>query len=369
MSRAFVFVVFALGAVVLGARQAPEFHGGTNTVSIFATVLDENARLVTNLKQADFDVFDNGVKQPVTVFANDLQPITIVVMLDRSGSMKPHFERVREAADVFVDNMLPADRARIGSFSDHIAIDPETFTSDRDQLRRILRENLLPPGVTPLWNAANLAMDALRREQGRRVILVFTDGKDTPAVGPNVDFRAVRDRSQIDDVMVYAIGFAEECPDDVESQKPRAPLGGRGGPVLFQRMPGGGGGRGGFPGGSGGRGRPGSPFPPGPSIPGMPPIIPPIGPGGGFWTSAPPCVESGPDPDLRELAAVGGGGYFELRSTADLRTTFARVADELHHQYLLAFNASRQDHALHRLEVRVRQPRMTVRARRNYVAD
>jgi hypothetical protein len=80
-------------------------------------------------------------------------------------------------------------------------------------------------------------------------------------------------------------------------------------------------------------------------------------------------VESGPDGDLRELAATGGGGYFELRSSDDLRTTFARVADELHHQYLLAFNAPRQDHTLHRLEVRVRQPHMTVRARRNYVAD
>jgi hypothetical protein len=101
----------------------------------------------------------------------------------------------------------------------------------------------------------------------------------------------------------------------------------------------------------------------------VPPLIPPPVPGGGFWTSPPPCVESGPDQDLRELAAVGGGGYFELRSTADLRTTFARVADELHHQYLLAFSAARQDHALHRLEVRVRRPRMTVRARRNYVAD
>jgi len=316
-------------------------------------------------------VFDNGVKQPVTVFANDLQPITIVVMLDRSGSMRSHFERVREAADVFVDNMLPADRARIGSFSDRIAIDPDAFTSDRDVLRRILRNNLLPPGTTPLWNATDLAMDALRREDGRRVILVFTDGKDTPGMGPNVDFRHVRDRSQIDDVMVYAIGFAEECPDDSETRRPRAPIGGGRGPILFQRMPGGGPGRGGLPGGSGGRGRPGtpSPFPPGPTIPGVPPLIPPVVPGGGYWNMPPPCVESGPDPDLRELAAVGGGGYFELRSSADLQTTFARVANELHHQYLLAFSAARQDHALHRLEVRVRQPRMTVRARRNYVAD
>ncbi len=247
MSRTFVFVgvVCALGAVALGARQAPQFRGGTNTVSIFATVLDEDLRLVTDLSRADFDVFDNGVKQPVTVFANDVQPITIVVMLDRSGSMKPHFERVREAAGVFVDNMLPADRARIGSFSDQIAIDPDTFTSDRGVLRRILRDDLPPQGITPLWNATNLAMDALKSEDGRRVILLFTDGKDTPGLGPNVDFAHVRDRSQIDDVMVYGIGFADECPDDVDAKRPRMPIGGRNGPILFQRIPGGIGGRGG----------------------------------------------------------------------------------------------------------------------------
>lgn len=373
MSRAFVFVgvVFALGAVAPGARQAPEFRGGTNTVSIFATVLDGNARLVTDLTRGDFEVFDNGVKQPLTVFANDLQPITIVLMLDRSGSMRPHFERVRDAAGVFVDNMLPGDRARIGSFSDRIAIDPEAFTSDRDVLRRVLRESLQPQGITPLWNAANLALDALTREQGRRVILLFTDGRDTPGLGPNVDFRQVRDRTQIDDVMVYAIGFSDECPDDAEGKKLRVPSGGSRGPILFQRLPGGigGGGRGGFPGGSGGRGRPGAPIPPGPAIPGVPPLVPPPVPGGGFWTTPPPCVELGPDGDLRELAAVGGGGYFELRSSADLRTTFARVADELHHQYLLAFSAPRQDRALHRLDVRVRRPQVSVRARRNYVAD
>jgi VWFA-related protein len=330
-------------------------------------VLDEGGRLVTNLGQSDFEVYDNGVRQPVTVFASDLQPITIVVMLDRSGSMKAHFDRVRDAAGVFVDDMLPADRARIGSFSDRIAIDPETFTSDRDVLKRILRENLQPPGVTPLWNATAQAMDALVQEQGRRVILVFTDGRDTPGVGPNVDFETVRDRSVRDDVMVYAIGFADECPSADDARRAPAPSSTTG-PIRFQRGPGGG--RGGFP-GSGGRGRPGvpSPFPPGPTIPGRPPIMPPIVPGRGGWTPPPSCVESGPDPDLRELAAVGGGGYFELRSSADLQATFSRVADELHHQYLLAFNAARQDHAVHRLEVRVRSSRMSVRARRSYVAD
>jgi hypothetical protein len=76
----------------------------------------------------------------------------------------------------------------------------------------------------------------------------------------------------------------------------------------------------------------------------------------------------GPDPNLRELAEVGGGGYFELETTDDLKETFARVADELHQQYLLAFTAERLDNTLHTIEVRVREPDTHVRARRSYFA-
>jgi VWFA-related protein len=371
----FVGVAFLAGASGLTARQEPQFHGGTNTVSIYATVLDQNARLVTSLGRGDFDVYDNGVKQDVTVFASDLQPITIVVMLDRSGSMKSNFNRVRDAAEVFVSDLLPDDRARIGSFSDRIEIDPATFTGDQAELIRILHEDLVDAGMTPLWNATSLAMDALRHEEGRRVVLVFTDGKDTPGLGPNVSFEEVRSRSMSEEVMVYGIGFSEVCEPDDDGRRRWIPSSGRGGGVWYQRGPGrgrlpGGGSGGRLPGGTG-RGRPGVPLPglplPGPSIPGVPVVPPVIGVTHG-WTNG-SCADAGPDPELRELAAEGGGGYFELRAGDDLRSTFSRVADELHHQYLLAFTATRLDNTVHRLDVRVRRPGLTVRARRTYLAN
>ena len=80
------------------------------------------------------------------------------------------------------------------------------------------------------------------------------------------------------------------------------------------------------------------------------------------------CRGAGPDPSLRTLTDVGGGGYFELRRAADLSATFARVADELHHQYLLAFVAPARDGQMHSLDVRVKSSGLTVRARRGYVA-
>src|SRR5690606_22800400 len=116
--------------------------------------------------QDDFEVFDNGRRQEITLFANDFQPITIVVMLDRSGSMVKNFDLVRKAAERFIDHLGPDDRARVGSFSNRIRIDPEEFTSDRAALVRVLREKLQDPGTTPLWRATSLAMTALSKEPG-----------------------------------------------------------------------------------------------------------------------------------------------------------------------------------------------------------
>ena len=137
MTRVPLVAILAVtaGTVAAGAWQQPRFRAGTNTVSVFATVQDETGRLVPDLTRDDFEVLDNGKPQPLTVFANDVQPITIVIMLDRSGSMMWNFGLVRDAAEQFVGDLLPDDRARIGNFSNRVQIDPETFTSDRKELR------------------------------------------------------------------------------------------------------------------------------------------------------------------------------------------------------------------------------------------
>jgi len=121
------------------------------------TVTDADGRLVPDLGQDDFEIYDNGKPQTISIFANDIQPIMVVMMLDRSGSMVDNFRRVQEAAEQFVTRLLPADKARIGSFSYRIQVDPRTFTSDRNELLRILYKELQEPGPTPLWNAISVA--------------------------------------------------------------------------------------------------------------------------------------------------------------------------------------------------------------------
>src|ERR1051326_9059975 len=97
--------------------------------------------------------------------------------------------------------------------------------------------------------------------------------------------------------------------------------------------------------------------------------MPPGGPGGPMsGRRGRGCSSDRPDPGLKLLAEEGGGGYFELNRTADLADTFARVANELHRQYLLAFTPPVLDGKVHTLEVKVRPAGLKARARRSYVA-
>ncbi len=200
------------GVSMIDTQEQVRFRSGTNTVSVYATVMDEAGRLVPDLTREDFEVFDNGQRQSLSVFENARQPITIVIMLDRSGSMTRNFTLVRDAADVFIGKIDPGDRARVGSFSSRVQIGPADFTSDREALRRVLREDLLDPGPTPLWRATADAMTALRPQDGRRVVLLFTDGQDSP-FDPSMatSFAEVRTRAQAEEVMVYAIGLSDRC--------------------------------------------------------------------------------------------------------------------------------------------------------------
>ncbi len=321
MARALslVVMVLALGAVVIHTQQPTTFKGGTRTVAVYTTVSDPTGRLVPDLGREAFEVYDNGKRQDLTVFANDIQPITVVLMLDRSGSMQRNFGLVAKAAEIFVAGLLPADKARIGSFSNRIQVDPRDFTSDHGELIGILRTELQEAGPTPLWNAVNVGITALLHQQGRRVVLVFTDGVDRPMSSSSSSLKDVMRRAEQEDVMVYAIGLAGQSFGGGRRS------GGRGG---------------GFP--RGGRGG---------------------GSGGGRGSG-----DEKPDDGLPKIAAETGGGYFELTSTNDLSTTFKRVADELHHQYVLGFTPVALDGKTHKLEVRVKGGN-TARARRSYLAS
>jgi VWFA-related protein len=337
MSRTFgrvaALLTASVGAVIAAPQtQPPSFVAATRTVAVYATVTSAQGRLIPDLLRDDFAIDDNGKRQTLTLFANDIQPITLIMLLDRSGSMKPNFDLEERAAEAFVRAMLPADKARIGSFAKYVQIDPPDFTSAGDQLLKILRNDLQGDGPTPLWNAVNTAIDKLLLEQGRRVVLVFTDGVDMPLnfSNHNKSLKDVMKRAEEENVMVYAIGLAGE--------NGMPGVGARGGDLRGRGAPG----PGAF-GGLGGRG---------------------LGGNGGSR----PQLEA-PDEGLPKIAAATGGGYFELSSPRDLASTFARVADELHHQYALGFTPEKLDGKMHDLAVHLSTAGLSARARKRYLAS
>jgi Ca-activated chloride channel family protein len=274
------------------AAQGPTFKSGTQVVSLFVTVADAARRLVPGLTQDEFQVFDNEKPQPIIFFQNEVQPITVIVMLDTSGSMTLALDLLKQAAEQFLIRLLPADKGRVGAFNDKIQFSSR-FTNDRDQLVTDMR-NLDYGNGTRLWDAVGASLDELKDVDGRKVILVFTDGDDTSS--RTYGQGSVIERARAEEVMVYAIGLESNY-------------------FNGQRM-----------------------------------------------------VRTRPDGGLRKIADETGGGYFELKKADELASTFTKVAQELHSQYVIGFTPTLLDNKVHKLAVKMKQPGMTARARRSYVA-
>jgi len=291
LARSVVASVFGL-AVVAAAPQQPSFRSVTRTVPLYVTVTDAGGRLVPGLQRDDFEVLDEDRLQTISLFDTDIQPITVVVMLDTSASMTANLEFVKAGAEQFFLRLLPRDRGRIGAFNDKIQF-ASPFTASRDELVAALRE-LDFGNSTRLYDAMLASLERLNEVEGRRVVLVFTDGDDTAS--RNASLSSVLRRAQTDEVMVYAIGLES---DYFDGQK---------------------------------------------------------------------RVRTRPDRGLKRLADETGGGFFELKRTDQLTSTFTRVSEELHSQYLLGFSPAALDGRMHRLDVRVKRAGFKARTRRSYLA-
>jgi len=187
--------------------QQATFKAGTSIVPVLTTVTDNQGRLVPNLEQEEFTVLDNGKPQPITLFQNETQPFTIVVMLDFSFSMTTHLDLLKQATEQFILRMLPADKGQVGAFSDKIQFSGE-FTNDRDDLVAALKD-LQFGNPTRLYDAIDASIDMLKSVEGRKIVLVFTDGDDTASRRGMGD---VLDKARATETMIYAIGLESEFP-------------------------------------------------------------------------------------------------------------------------------------------------------------
>lgn len=205
-----------VAAVSVEAQQPPTFRSGTQIVSLFVTVTDAQRRLVPDLVQGDFEVRDNDKPQPIVLFENKALPINVVVMLDTSGSMTGSLSLLRDAAEQFIIRLFPEDRAKVGAFNDKIEVSGH-FSGDRDDLIAEMRD-LDFGNSTRLFDALAVSLDELKGIEGRRVILVFTDGEDTAS---RTGSGSVVERARTEEVMVYAIGLQSDFFNGVRMVRSR----------------------------------------------------------------------------------------------------------------------------------------------------
>lgn len=312
MARITICLFVALSAVAVNSAQEqgqpPVIRAGTELVRAFVTVTDRDGRLVTTLRQHDFEVRDEGKPQPITLFDASPRAVRLVVLLDVSGSMVNNLPILRQGTIELVKHLRPDDRARIGTFGEDVVISP-TFTRDARELLAALPAEIDENAPTPLWRAMERAIESFAGDEGdaRRVVLVLSDGADSGVMlkGKFVTQGDVISGARRQDVMVYGVGM-----------RPRAARS--------------------------------------------------IGTGIDGLRGA--LMAGEPDPGLAKVAEESGGGYTEVRLGDNLGLAFAQVAEELHSQYLIGFEPPKRDGKVHDIQIRVNQSGMKPRARKNYVA-
>lgn len=326
----------------------------TTLVTIPVSVMDRQGRYIPNLHKEDFHLWEDGVEQTIGFFQSVDKPFSVVLMIDTSGSTRQRLGEIQEAAIAFVNQLQKDDRVMVMSFDDKARILSD-FTSDRYQLREAIQRTH-PGSGTALYDAVDVVINQrLSQMQGRKAIVLFTDGVDTTSRHASYE-STLRDAEELD-ALIFPVQYdtaADVGGGSYPRSRGRYPqsqtdilgeiLGG-----IFGRN--GGGNNGGGQGGGGGRrGRGGWPG----------------GRGGGNTNAG--DYDRG-DRYLHELAEQTGARLYEADGTQNLSSAFANVAEELRRQYSLGYYPKRPPQAGERRQIRVRvnQPELAVRARDSYV--
>jgi VWFA-related protein len=211
-----VFAVVALVAPQTFAQQQPPappdrpaFRAGVEIVSLNITVTDTGNRYITDLENADFSVFEDGVKQDVTFFNRRQQPIALSLLLDSSASMEDKLPTLQTAAISFVKRLKSNDMAQIIDFDSRVEI-RQAFTGNQPELEQAIGRTAAG-GSTSLHNALYIALKELRKIRAvseedvrRQALIVFSDGEDTSSL---ISFDEVLDLAKRSETAVYTIAL------------------------------------------------------------------------------------------------------------------------------------------------------------------
>jgi Ca-activated chloride channel family protein len=198
------------------SRQAAQFRVSVEMVSLSVTVFDKKQRLVTDLEQENFAIYEDGVAQRIRVFSKEDLPLRMVILLDTSASMGRRMELAQEAAVRFARSLKEGDQVKVIEFNTRVLTLAE-FTTDFEKVEEAIRATKAE-GATSLYEALYIALRSLsRRRQGdeRQAIVILSDGNDTRSL---VTFEDVRQLARRTDVLIYTISL-RGSKADLKKQK------------------------------------------------------------------------------------------------------------------------------------------------------
>lgn len=288
----------------------------TNLVTIPVSVFDRNGLYVPGLRQNDFKIFSDGVEQEIAYFGTSDKPFTVAIVIDVSPSTAYRIEEIQRAAMAFVNLLEPQDSVMVIEFDHSVSVLTEV-TKDREKIYKAIRKADFGDG-TSLYNAVDETLrKQLSKIQGRKAVVLFTDGVDTTSRKNSYD---------------STLSYAEESDSLVF-------------PIYYNTY-------------FDNRARSGGTFPP------------IFGGGGGIYRGTSSEDYALGRRYLEELADATGGRVFRPESTpGGLTRAFEGIAEELRRQYNIGFVPTEEGKPGQRktIKVRVNRPNLILRARDSYV--
>lgn len=308
----------------------------THLVTIPVKVSDRRNRFIAGLKKEDFKVFEDGAEQEIALFSNEHQPFTVALVLDMSYSAKFKIAEIQSAAIAFTAQLRPNDKVMVVSFDEeiHVLCEP---TSDQQTIQKAIRSTQISYG-TSLYEAVDLVMNQkLKKIEGRKAIVLFTDGVDTSSRRAS-DFSNLSDAQELD-ALIYPIQYDTFAEVQAMKNKPV---------VVPPTMP--------------------SPIPTKNKNP-LPFPIPIGGVGTPSSQGTTPEEYSKAGEYLNEMALRTSGRVYQASTTANLSQAFSNIAAELREFYSIGYYPQEDDKTgkKRKIKVKVNQEGVSVRARDGYV--
>jgi Ca-activated chloride channel homolog len=207
-----VILATAMAAPLAIRAQQPAFRSAIDVVSMNVTVTDSTNKYITDLTEKDFEIFEDGVKQDLTLFNRSNLPVALSLLIDTSSSMEDRMTTAQDAAIGFVRKLRPTDLGEVIGFDSRAEV-LQKFTSSTGELEQAIRKTVAG-GSTSLNNAVYISLKGLKKipirqedEIRRQAIILLSDGEDTSSL---VTFEDVLDLARRSETAIYAIGLMEE---------------------------------------------------------------------------------------------------------------------------------------------------------------